>query len=52
MGDEKEILEETFDLIDRRDSARLTGKECARACATHFISSFLVLLRARLRFAF
>lgn len=50
--DEKEILEETFDLIDRRDSARLRGEECARAYAAHFISSFLVLLRARLQSAF
>lgn len=38
--DEKDILEEAFDLIDRNDSARLTGEECARACAAYFISSY------------
>lgn len=54
MGDEmkKKFCRKHFDLIDRRDSARLRGEECARAYAAHFISSFLVLLRARLQSAF
>lgn len=43
-------MKETFDIIDRRDSACLAGEECACACTAHFISSFLVLHVYSLRF--